>query len=1045
MTKNRILNLRDEVKMALELTWRDDGVIDPEGLSATRDNGEIKAEAVSFAARKLPQPYTEHLVCDIETFSNQPQLLHFGLFANLQGLFSEPFRTLDEIIEHVEARLFYRCATSETNPRIRIWAHNGAAFDFVGIASEIRSTENMPILRDERIDDPTEILENFKSRLKSAARMSRDSALQSQLMELIGGADDYPTLRTKIEALESRCSEFLDRQNLAMALKRATLKSVKTDEIAQGVSRDSTRPIVRKYKLRHPLTNRPNLLTFEWSIHDNGTRPVLQCQLKRGKSHRSGSVHFTDMMWHATLPLHKIGKDLGFPKGETPLQYTSPFEWGDQQGFDYDIRAESDRFFQDWHAHLDPKAVEYCRQDLSIMIEFLKFYKKEIAELMPPTAGITIDPLDFLTAPQLGHTLQLAHMMLGAKSNSKIHIVYETAKVKIEREKIDINGNEVVDEHETYRPTFKLLRSEDELHAFYAKHGSKVVHAKVPLVSGSNPTVFDHKTFFIYRRFQEAWGHVSFGGRTEVFSPVTPEGHYDLAIDANSMYPSIMSDSDCRLINTNRIVQLKQDIKGRDAILRYFAQGVSGMYLIESTPPIDPNIRKYPIFPIRLSGREYDSQLAFRHWDGKLRLYVTGEELKYFLESTDVERDDIRIIADGSYHAPLLPFDPLKAFADKLYAKRKEARSRGDDARSFIYKMLMNSAGFGTLGQINSQYIEFTENEIEKQKTCIARLQRYSPNWGGWQGKLSEKHLLNLIREWAADHYKNVIEYRNYNGVTVYRLPLPADIARHALRPWSSAITAYARVKLHRAMMSAIKAGFEIAYCDTDSLHISVPMVVKPQEAMQRLDDADLWIDPDELGAWKFEPAEANTELLTAGADVDADGNINRPRLFALAPKHYAYADQQGNCLAVKAKGIPSDSTAMRVGLKQFILKHSALGDRRGIVYNVSWVSDLERKIGEWVKRDYIDAHTSRAIVMKQPEDFIGTWKQYKAEIADVAGVNHGVYEALDQYKNLMFKGRTYLDIRARLDEAFEDIAIRAADKRRVKDIKTEIEKANLL
>lgn len=125
--------------------------------------------------------------------------------------------------------------------------------------------------------------------------------------------------------------------------------------------------------------------------------------------------------------------------------------------------------------------------------------------------------------------------------------------------------------------------------------------------------------------------------------------------------------------------------------------------------------------------------------------------------------------------------EPLFAeFIDKLYKLRKKAILLEDDALAFVLKIMMNSL-----------YGKFAQRE--KGDTIIY----------GSGKKFKELIDTNASFRIMGDFF--VIEEER-------------DV-RHAFVAIAAMITANARIDLHKRMTEVINAGYDVYYCDTDSIH----------------------------------------------------------------------------------------------------------------------------------------------------------------------------------------------------------------------------------
>lgn len=124
---------------------------------------------------------------------------------------------------------------------------------------------------------------------------------------------------------------------------------------------------------------------------------------------------------------------------------------------------------------------------------------------------------------------------------------------------------------------------------------------------------------------------------------------------------------------------------------------------------------------------------------------------------------------------------PFKTFITQCYTMRKEAQKNGDDALAFTLKIFMNSL-----------YGKFAQRE-EGNSVVLA-----SPE--------AHKELIkNKIPFTPLGDFMAIPEHRN---------------VRHLFVGLAAYVTAYARIDLHKRMREMILAGYDVLYCDTDSIHV---------------------------------------------------------------------------------------------------------------------------------------------------------------------------------------------------------------------------------
>lgn len=187
---------------------------------------------------------------------------------------------------------------------------------------------------------------------------------------------------------------------------------------------------------------------------------------------------------------------------------------------------------------------------------------------------------------------------------------------------------------------------------------------------------------------------------------------------------------------------------------------------------------------------------------------------------------------------------PFKDFVKSLFERRKEAKKRGDEAMSFVYKTLMNSL-YGRFGISPKSLV-----------TEICEKDRYDT-------------LLNKTDIEYADNLHNEYYLVRYYVNTESSDDSQWNPPRNSAVQLSAAITAYARIYMYEFISRS-----DCYYTDTDSVVLkdSLP---------------DSMISSSSLGKFKLE------YLVKEG--------------FFIAPKNYSLYDYQDHCITLKHKGSGKD------------------------------------------------------------------------------------------------------------------------------------------
>lgn len=289
-----------------------------------------------------------------------------------------------------------------------------------------------------------------------------------------------------------------------------------------------------------------------------------------------------------------------------------------------------------------------------------------------------------------------------------------------------------------------------------------------------------------------------YGGRTEVFKRgfIENYNYYDF----NSLYPSVM------LFDYPNPLSVRVEKKENRDLLRF--EGVSYFEL-------DIPKTRYPLLPYREG-----TKLIFPY--GKLKGYYTHLEIRRAIELYG--ENIILLMNDTVYYTETKKY--FEDYVNTLYTLRKEYKKQGSEMEHVV-KLLLNSLyGRFALRKIEkTEFIDFSDEEeaIEKIKEC-------------------EKKGITVKCDSSLSGYFQ--ENEDFDGVS--SVPI-----------WSVYVTAYARTKLHSAILEC-----DPVYIDTDSL------ITKKK-----------YKDSKELGELKLEKVVKN-------------GIIIKPKLY--------FCDDE-----IKSKGVP--------------------------------------------------------------------------------------------------------------------------------------------
>jgi hypothetical protein len=184
-----------------------------------------------------------------------------------------------------------------------------------------------------------------------------------------------------------------------------------------------------------------------------------------------------------------------------------------------------------------------------------------------------------------------------------------------------------------------------------------------------------------------------------------------------------------------------------------------------------------------IHGIKRDHKLLFPHFKNWTKLRLFSEEIKLgmFNEVYEYEfRDDCKGVRFAK-----APF--MKKFFEDAFKKKAEAKANGNDCLTQVYKTIANS-GYGFWGlrvhdRDGVEILKSTDN--------------------------------NKFYEYL--HQERIINVADYGKYTALRVVKDLDVKTYNVAI-ASAITSYARMKLWRAINDFEKKGYEVYYCDTDSI-----------------------------------------------------------------------------------------------------------------------------------------------------------------------------------------------------------------------------------
>lgn len=766
-----------------------------------------------------------------------------------------------------------------------------------------------------------------------------------------------------------------------------------------------------------------------WSVEVWGNRQRLV--LKVAGAGMQNRIDFDDSSYHMPGKLANLGA-----KGITPVQYTDPDSWLKDN---YAIGLDHPDAFNTWYNHIDDEAIGYCVQDCRVLAEALVMWRLFWIK------KFSLDALDYMTSSKLALHGCIAFASLPEKSDKGL--VWYFVK----------QPENLYNRPKAGASNWKRFSGEPLLIGAKAatkpggkdREGKLPIKIKSPLARKSEyamcPAGWSAPGYLV-----ECFDLVATGGRAEVFANATNAGLRPFVIDINSTYPDVNVNS--RFVDPRFLVESDTAIIGKKDILKVLKEK-AGMFKVELDQIRNTLLNKFPVNWIRLSsecGIE-GKRLAFVDWEGILMTWMTSEELAYVLEFVD---DDHYVKVVKSISSQMIPThnSPNSKFSAGLFSERKDHEKRAKELdmsdpekatkhRMFaMFAKLANNAGsFGIFSETHcdtEQIIFDQSGDLEAQKIVamkvVKKLIDMDPMWSAisdparnsdWKMLLDEsisfaidaesyiKMAILFAHQWGIDFWRPattfVVNSTRGASHSVTEVPTERYLAPHAIKCWAAQITAHARVKLHKALVAAHNAGYQVCYVDTDSLHLGVPADLTDAAVTQTLIDAGVKIG-DGLGDWKVEKIGGSKGL----------GEGEAVKGFYLAPKVYAYVNAKSEVIHSVCKGIPADYAVMRAAMASISAHPSKIGCKLGLKVSHVESRDALANISKISKRNFtcVDGvFDSMPVVIKSP---VGRekmeWRQYLNSLAEqvISGDSSGVAKALEGYLACRFMGKTIKNLR---------------------------------
>lgn len=997
-------SLKNGIRQALKIVkqYENNGSIDP-CLAFLNDKPEhLECAPYTVLGVSERRPVDHLYTIDIETYKLQPDALHFGCLLNVDTRENHIFRSWHNeyaikkkkanngrekkeriliqqgIIEHLEDVLFYHAKEAilaeESAARIHVYAHNGAKFDFVGLAYSIMSNYQI---------DPI----------------------------VLGFAEDR--FNAMMEGISTK-DKFEMRPHATPVLKKS---------LSLGSERKS---LLRKRKYDGETHEKlKKLQTFTWEICAAGKNYYIKLKLGRHE------LRLYDSLWHLPMALSDLGA-----KGKTPIQYTNPKKWIDTEIAEgrLDLSSVEDpdeirrlkRAY--WKDTLTDEAKQYCIDDCSILADALMTYRRIFGGLFLKPWGEPLDPLAYTTSAQAA----LAGMILYTQPNRledpekdvKGYAIYHPAFRSWRYESRKEYLEAFIAEHQPQvlsKPFSANSVPAITKHAWWCKrdyaqswlnvqYGGRTEVFQPMNRPGTRVVGFDRNS--MYPSEMQSGDYIDPRRISRLKQPIQGKAAILEHLRKRSGLYLMESSPATNPIIARELPVFPMRLGGEDydgrllfptwkGRLLHYVTGEELKYFLSVTDIENDDIVIHaeksltaPLVPRHI--------LPFHHFAGE----VFKRRREAQRRGDQMEAKLLKAILNAGGYGTLV----------QINEKDYEIKNN-EESRDFVFSKLV---------PMSQDWSGWFDHDEEKE-TTIELVKKWAE--AHYRPCSPAKEKVEIGR-----HDDGSPRYIEIDQVS---LSLPSKRADHAIPPWGCAIAAHARVSLHKALLAVREADFGVLYCDTDSVYFEVPKEMTDAEVVERLhsikkNGRQIVSIGDNLGQWKIEPPIANPELVTPDCDVKEAGGdkveIIRPQAYFLAPKHYYLTDKKGNVLKDVVKSIPRRETLMRCSMEAYFARFTRLGDPRGINLDNDFSRDLAKKIeeGRGAKRRYRSPTApSEPIVVKNvtaPEGSTGL--MYLAQLSQAhRGLSVGLTEALHHYAHTAkIQGVSYRKVRESVREAMYEI-----------------------
>jgi len=348
-----------------------------------------------------------------------------------------------------------------------------------------------------------------------------------------------------------------------------------------------------------------------------------------------------------------------------------------------------------------------------------------------------------------------------------------------------------------------------------------------------------------------------YGGRVQVFDGFDGIEVFNvMSGDRNSMFPAEMKDQ--LFPNPNKVYKRHPSV---DGVQSARAKGWTywGHVVMQATPDAEL------FLPTIIDKKANYNQTSY---DGFLMYPEINYALEHGWELVGVKE---------LYVAP--PCNHFASHVGYFYDQRMRLKAAGDPRQQFI-----------KIGPLNSLYGKFGQKDRCNRIEDIEGIDLITSEVG-WQEHYS-------IHEWSKESNKFYLVEKE-----------PSSISKNTFFPWAAAVTSYARVSLQSSISECRKAGYEVVYCDTDSIHI---------HNIDKLENIPLDIGP-KLGQWGWEkPKNFDLDIVPKAVYWERKAYVwFSPKGDKIKIKHKGCSESDGDLTKEQVNiSVIQPRTAMRRGIK---------------------------------------------------------------------------------------------------------------------------------